>query len=352
MRDDTENFLMLVSLMQVTSEGSVRVDLVGGTLDLEPINLILPNVVTLNVATGLKAKVTLDSQDQDGITIISADYDKEYSYPSADLTEENILYSNKFEEMKFVLQILSLFNIKSGLKITLSSGAPPGSGLGGSSAMGMTLFKALCEWKNIKLEKHSAVQMVKGVEGRILNQGIPGYQDYYPAVTGGILALRGVPGSIQVEQLYSEELSQFLESHLTLFYSGISRDSGINNWDVYKGFFDGSQQTREGLNHIAEISFEFYQQLKENNLKELLGLIGQEGEARKKLASGIVPEVIQNFQKKLDEKKLIHGLKMCGAGGGGCFIVSHDPENQSQIKDLATEFDFRCLEFKIERPLE
>jgi D-glycero-alpha-D-manno-heptose-7-phosphate kinase len=45
--------------MQVTSEGSVRVDLVGGTIDLEPINLILPNVVTLNVATSLKAKVEL-----------------------------------------------------------------------------------------------------------------------------------------------------------------------------------------------------------------------------------------------------------------------------------------------------
>ena len=38
-------------------EGSVRVDLLGGTLDLNPINLILPNVVTLNLATSLKAKV-------------------------------------------------------------------------------------------------------------------------------------------------------------------------------------------------------------------------------------------------------------------------------------------------------
>lgn len=40
--------------MQVTSQGSVRVDLVGGTLDIEPINLIIKNVITLNVATGLK----------------------------------------------------------------------------------------------------------------------------------------------------------------------------------------------------------------------------------------------------------------------------------------------------------
>ena len=131
--------------MPVTSEGSVRVDLVGGTLDLEPINLILPNVVTLNVATGLKAKVEIENSDFDGIIINSKDYDKEYRFDSNDLTEENVYFNDFLGEMKFVVQILSLFNIKNKIKVNLSSGAPAGSGLGGSSAMGVTLFKALSE---------------------------------------------------------------------------------------------------------------------------------------------------------------------------------------------------------------
>ena len=54
--------------------GSVRVDLLGGTLDLNPINLILPNVVTLNLATSLKAKVKVSEIDFDGIEIKSLDY--------------------------------------------------------------------------------------------------------------------------------------------------------------------------------------------------------------------------------------------------------------------------------------
>ena len=66
--------------MQVTKEGSVRVDLVGGTLDLEPINLILPNVVTLNVATSLKAKVVLDRSEFNGVEIVSSDYGKTYKF--------------------------------------------------------------------------------------------------------------------------------------------------------------------------------------------------------------------------------------------------------------------------------
>ena len=96
--------------MQVTNQGSVRVDLVGGTLDIEPINLIIKNVVTLNVATGLKATVTLSKIAFDGIEIHSKDYNKTYKYEAKDLTEDRVVYSKEYAEMSFVLQILS-FNI-------------------------------------------------------------------------------------------------------------------------------------------------------------------------------------------------------------------------------------------------
>src|SRR5690606_15257185 len=102
--------------MQVTNTGSVRVDLVGGTLDIEPINLIIKNVVTLNVATGLKASVKLTRTAFDGVEIHSADYKKDYRWTSAELTEDRVVYSRDFGEMTFVLQILRLFNINSHIK--------------------------------------------------------------------------------------------------------------------------------------------------------------------------------------------------------------------------------------------
>src|SRR6476620_871550 len=101
--------------MQLTNQGSVRVDLVGGTLDIEPINLIIKNVVTLNVATGLKATVTLSKIAFEGIEIHSKDYNKSYKYNAKDLTEDRVVYSKEYAEMSFVLQILRLFNINSGL---------------------------------------------------------------------------------------------------------------------------------------------------------------------------------------------------------------------------------------------
>ena len=114
--------------MQVTKEGSVRVDLLGGTVDLEPINLILSNAITLNVATGLKAKVRLETNNSKNIRIFSHDYNKEYTIELKELTEENLYQKNTFKEMTFVLQIFDLFHYDIGLDIHLSSGAPAGSG--------------------------------------------------------------------------------------------------------------------------------------------------------------------------------------------------------------------------------
>jgi D-glycero-alpha-D-manno-heptose-7-phosphate kinase len=337
--------------MQVTESGSVRVDLVGGTLDLEPINLILKNVVTLNVATSLKANVTIEKANDSKITIESLDYNKTYSYDLEELTPENLFYSEYFKEMSFVLQIISDFSPETGLKVSLSSGAPAGSGLGGSSAMGVTLFKALSRFFQKEFSTYESVMKVKGIESRILNQGVPGYQDYFPALMGGVLCLSGSPGKIHTEQLFSTELKDFLEKHITLVYSGISRNSGINNWDVYKRFFDQDKAVRESMNAIADISFQTYQKIKNRDFTSIPKLIAEEGELRKGLAPSIVPEAVTSIANELQESDLIFGVKMCGAGGGGCYILTHLPENKDEVVNKVKAIGHKVLDFAIDQPI-
>ncbi len=337
--------------MQVTNQGSVRVDLVGGTLDIEPINLIIKDVITLNVATGLKATVTLTAIDFEGVEIISRDYNKSYRFLTKDLTEDNVLYSHEFKEMTFILQVLRLFSINKNVKLELSSGAPAGSGLGGSSAMGVTLYKALCHFTNTPYDRDTAVLRVKSVESRILNQGVAGYQDYFPALTGGVLAIKGVEGKIQVEQLYSSELKNILEKHLILIYSGQSRASGINNWEVYKGFFDKKTEVVRGLNQIAQISNNMYLALKARDWKKMLSLIALEGEEREKLFPGITTEKIREFMSDVRSLGNVMGLKMCGAGGGGCFILIHDGLNAEVINSRVKSHGMEILPFNVESPL-
>ena len=142
------------------------------------------------------------------------------------LTDENFR-KGYFRNLTFIAYLLDLFGIHSGVRLELESGSPPGAGLGGSSAMGVTCYSALSQFLKLDFNRIDAISKVNSLEARILDCGPAGYQDYYPAMFGGVLGLIPTPGKVIVEQLYSEELKEVLESHLTLVYSGETRLSGI-----------------------------------------------------------------------------------------------------------------------------
>jgi D-glycero-alpha-D-manno-heptose-7-phosphate kinase len=189
------------------------------------------------------------------------------------------------------------------------------------------------------------------VESRILNQGMAGYQDYFPALTGGVLAIKGIEGEIKIEQLYTDELKEFLENHLTLISSGQSRQSGINNWEVYKAFFDKKPEVVQGLTRIAEISHQTYEALKTKQWDKMLTLIALEGLEREKLFPGITTDKIRQFTSELKKDGNVLGLKMCGAGGGGCFILVHKDIDRAVIEARVRAHDMTILPFVVEAPL-
>lgn len=331
------------------AEGSVRVDLLGGTLDLNPINVILPNVVTLNLATSLKAKVTVTPIDFDGVEIISRDYNSTDKFLSKDFTEEN-LRNGVFKNLTFIAQILNLFDLSKGIRLELESGSPPGAGLGGSSAMGVTCYSALAQYCGEKFDRIEAIQKVNALESRIIDCPA-GYQDYYPALFGGVLGLVAKPGKILVEQLYSEELKRVLESHLTLVYSGETRLSGINNWEVYKAFFNKDQAVRIGLGKIAELSHRALQTIHERDFENLIPLIALEGDERRKLFPGILTPTMQELYKEIKVIGQHLGMKVCGAGGGGCFLITHKPSDKVAVEAMISKYNMTKLDFIVEKPL-
>jgi len=336
-------------MKHISKEGSVRVDLVGGTLDLSPINLILPEVVTLNVATTLTAKVKVEMQPAAQVTFISKDYHskKEFSLQTINGPE---LCHKEFEQLWFLAEIVRFFSPTVGLVITTESGSPPGAGLGGSSAMGVTVFSALADFFAKKYSPHEMVMIVKDIEAKILGCGPTGYQDYFPAIFGGILALLPQIGQVQVSQLYSEHLCQTLQRQLTLVYSGDSRLSGINNWEVYKGFFDGNVEIIKGLAQIAEISHATYQAILDKSFDQVAALIGREGEIRRGLFPNIFSPKMEVFFSQLKEMLPHAGMKVCGAGGGGCFLVVHAADQKDAVASLLKKHDMQELEFEILPP--
>lgn len=335
--------------MNIEASGSVRVDLLGGTIDLWPINLILKNAITLNLATSLKAKVVITKNSaSSGLKIISKDYEVTKSWSREELVKDKI-FDGSFKEWSFVLQIINSFDLLfSGLIIELESGSPAGAGLGGSSAMGITMYKALCKVSRREFKEDEALKVVSSIEARILNKGPTGLQDYYPALYGGVLALHWKDSGIKVEQLYSRELVEFLESHMTLVFSGEKRLSGINNWEVYKRFFDGDKVVQDGLQQISDLSFQAYKLIIEKKYIGLLELISKEGKIRRELFNGIVTPAMDALLETLSKSIPDLGMKICGAGGGGCFLLIHTKSDKIKIDQEVKNAQMQVLAFHVE----
>jgi len=334
----------------IVEQGSVRIDLLGGTLDIHPINLVLPNAYTLNLATSLKARVELKEIHFPGIRFITKDYGQTKEFKTEELNKAN-LETVLFGNFNFFVRILLLFSIKKNLEITLSSGSPPGAGLGGSSAMGITFYKAILKLLKIDEDKESIIRKIKDVEAILLDSGQTGYQDYYPALYGGVLALIPTIGGVKVSQLYSEKLKKEIEERMTLVFTGEMRFSGLNNWEVYKGFFNKNIAIRTGLANIAQYAKEAYNAIISEDWDAFFELIKKEGEEREKL----FPQIVVESQRKLlgeirkDLKDV--GMKVCGAGGGGCFILIHKNNEFPVVEKHIKSSLMSILDFTVEKPI-
>ena len=61
---------------------------------------------------------------------------------------------------------------------------------------------------------------------------------------------------------------------------------------------------------------------------------------------------MKSFHDTMKQKLPNAGMKVCGAGGGGCFIVTHQEDQKSAIRSLIDEFKMQELDFCIEQPIE
>jgi len=314
--------------MIVNSSAPTRIDLAGGTSDIWPLYLFQPEARTVNIAINQRAKAKVETMGGNAIEIRSEDLDVSHRLPSIDYVDE----IEAGHPLELILRLLAFFRPVGGLRITTSCMSPAGAGLGGSSALNIALCGALNSLIGGKYSREELVTIAKNVETQVLR--IPaGVQDYYPAMYGGLNSvLLGITGDGLLR--HSHILAHNLESRLVLVYSGKSRNSGINNWNVFKDFLDGNKEVQTQMRAIQEAAMDLEVALKTGRFDEAARAIEYEMEARKKLAPGITtPEIDEMiaFAKENGAK----AAKICGAGGGGCVMFMTAPtEKYNLIKKL------------------
>jgi D-glycero-alpha-D-manno-heptose-7-phosphate kinase len=317
---------------KVTVRAPVRADLAGGTLDLWPLYLFHPGSRTVNVAISFFAESEVCQTGSGAIEIHLTDQQYRQRYES---------HQELAADPKAALIYRAVEHFKlSGIKITTRTDAPRGSGLGGSSALSITLVRALSEIAGQPVDGEDLIFLVRDLETRLL--GVPaGIQDYYPPVFGGLGSIHLNPGKPARHPLQTSV--QDLGAHMLMHYTGVAHFSGTNNWEMYKRHIDGKKKVQKGFANIAATSIEMERALDASNFEAAGAALRKEWEHRKALIDGIsTPEIDAAIAAAT--KAGAWAGKVCGAGGGGCIVFLFPPEKRGAVHEALQHVPGRVLD--------
>jgi D-glycero-alpha-D-manno-heptose-7-phosphate kinase len=294
----------------------VRIDLSGGTIDLWPIHLTLPEPgVTVNVALDVPVTVRVRRREDGVVRVASIDAHAEETYTSA--AELRSRVGRHRGPLPLHARAVAAAWDETGVDVVSEATSPQGAGLGGSSALLATLVSVLAAARGAPLDADSALNLSQDLETAVV-AAPTGYQDYYPPLLGGCLALEGAPGGVRVERLPVDLAA--LARRLRLVYTGAPHRSGFTNWSMMRAYFDGEPATVSALHEIAEISRDVRKSLRHGELDEALRAVVTEGAVRRRIAPGVTTEMIDSLDAAVRAAGAL-GTKILGAGGGGCVLV-------------------------------
>lgn len=324
--------------MRITSKAPCRVDLAGATLDIWPLYLFHAAPVTVNFAVNRYTSCTLDTRDDSVIELRSIDLKREETFASLDALRATRKY-----KLPLLALLVDFFAPKTGITLVSGSEAPAGAGISGSSALMITVAAALNKLTGAGYKLEKLREIVQNIEAQVIR--VPtGAQDYFPAMYGGISAIELSPAGITRHGL--PVTAHELDSRFVLAYTGVPRNSGINNWEVMKAHIDGDRQVQRNFDRIASIARCMRTALEAHNWDEAARLMREEWENRRKNIPTISTPLIDELVK-VTRRAGSTGAKVCGAGGGGCVVFLVEPDAKERVAAAVAKAGAEVLNAKV-----
>src|SRR5437899_746859 len=278
----------------IIARASCRVDLAGGTLDLWPLYLFHPGAMTVNFALDIKTFCRITAQKGTGIRLKSLDTGKEDNFANAAALLKARSYKHPLAGFlcRFFLHDSGNGSNPRGFLLETHSDSPAGAGISGSSALMIATTAALARHTGRKLSKEETRVIAQNVEAQLIN--VPtGCQDYYPALYGGVSAIHLSADGIHREAIAVR--ASEINSRFVLAYTGAPRQSGINNWEVFKSHINGDRRIHSNFAEISAIAQAMHIALKKQDWNEVARLLRAEWKLRKTNAPGITTPLIEKL---------------------------------------------------------
>lgn len=305
------------------SKAPLRLGLAGGGTDVPPYSDLYGGAV-LNATINKYAYATIKPRSDGKIILHSLDNGQNLEFNAA----EELVIDGQLDLLKGIYNRIVKDFTNEALSFELSTlvDAPPGSGLGTSSTLVVTILGAFAEWLKLPLGEYDMARLAYEVE-RIDLKMAGGKQDQYAATFGGVNYMEFFNGEkvvvnpLRVRTEYLDELAY----NLVLFNTETSR---LSSEIIARQALNIENKDPGSLDATHKLKIQSVM-MKEAILKGELDKIGEildyGWHNKKMLAPGISnPMIDELYQTAIDNGA--SGGKISGAGGGG-FLFFYCPNN-------------------------
>jgi len=315
---------MTRDLRPIDAVAPLRISFVGGGTDF-PHWYRDHGGAVLSATIDHFVRVRLTPRDDREVVVRSLDLDELVRYH----LDERPVYDGVMDLAKAAI---ARVGVPTGIELQIGSEAPPGSGLGGSSALVTAVVAALSMLNDRAFSAHELARISYAIERDDL--GISGgWQDQYAAAYGGLNLMVFSSGAATVTPVAAPaETRRTLERNLLLCYTGhVRRHVGLIDRQIAYSR-DGREDTRLGLKRLQEMAYLMRDALEAGEPDTVGAMLGSAFEAKKQMNPHIAEHTPIEAMLAAARGAGAVGGKFCGAGGGGYLLVYADPDVQPSVR--------------------
>lgn len=317
----------------IRAKSPLRVSLCGGGTDF-PHFFNEHGGAVLSTTINKFAHVTLYSREDKDIVVRSADLGRQVKF----IAGTTPVFDGVLDLAKATIHRLGC---NKGLTLDIHSEVPPGSGLGGSSAVTSAIIGVVSEYCGTRLTPYEQSELNYKIER--IDVGIPGgKQDQFATNFGGFNFIEFEKDRTIVNPLRIDKtiLNDFEEHLLFCYTGGVRTDLNLIDNQI-KDYEDQKVGALEGTLELKNIAFKMKDHLLHGDIDEIGKLLHLAYKNKKRMnpnvATGTKADELYNWAYLNGAL----GGKLCGAGGGGYLLIYAPTARQHTIRTMLKSFGGR-----------
>jgi D-glycero-alpha-D-manno-heptose-7-phosphate kinase len=308
--------------LSVRARAPLRLGLAGGGTDLSPYCDQHGGAI-LNATIGRYAYAHLSFRRDHQLCFSAHDVEQEDLMPlAAELPLDRGLPLHRAVHNRIVRDYLR--GRMHAVTVTSTVDAPPGSGLGASSALVVALVEAYRAAFNLPLGRYDVARLAYEIE-RIDLRLAGGRQDQYAAAFGGMNYMDFLPGDrviVNPLRVSNSFLCEF-EASLIVCFTGESRASAIIQDQVKAATEHGD--ALEAMHQLKSDALDMKQALLAGNIRHIAEVLNRSWQAKRRTSKSVSNSKVEEIFELGMKNGAVAG-KVSGAGGGGFLMFMTDPE--------------------------